>query len=147
MNQIENKTLLAPGSTDPFKITHEEGDPPKSVKRDATVGDLIRLLIQRLPVKEMADAQHGITLLDLVPEFEQPDVLSIDNDDLVWLNGKVETKVPSAEPGGEPTLMLGLMAARLKEALYPMTKSEAKEQRKVSKNETSKEPVPEEVKA
>ena len=112
MKQIDNVTLLAPGSKEPFTIAYAEGD-----VRDATVGDLIRHLVRNMPVERMEDAQHGVRLLDLLPHEGQEKVLNIEDADLAWLNGKVETLGPK---------VIGLMAARLKEALHPMSVAERK---------------------
>lgn len=120
MKQIANTTMIAPGADKPFTITMEEGVPPK----DARVSDLVRLLVQRLPVKTMAEAEYGVRVLDATPRDEAGEILNLEDADYSWLMKMVDEEAPK---------LLGLMAVRLRDALQPMSVAERKEQRNGAK--------------
>lgn len=126
MKQVDNsKPLLAPGSTESYTIAWNEGDAPQP----AYPSDMLRLLLNRAPVKTMADSHHSLRVFDAIkPDKEDvvPKVLKFEDADHAWLLKAVEDAAPAA---------LGIMAFRLKDALAPMSVKERKAARNGIKDE------------
>ncbi len=139
--QIDNSIpLLTPTGEGNYILNTVEDDEehPGKVKivasKEAHPSDLIRLLVERIPVESMADSHHGIRLLELVRKDDDgepcPDKLKIEDADYSWLMKRLGAAGPKA---------LGLMASRLKDALEPMSHAKRKKDRKKAKQEEAEE--------
>lgn len=129
LHQIDNsEPLLAPGSAKPYMLIQEED----GSRTPAYPSEMIRLLLQRAPVKTMADSHHALRVYDVIKADDEgvtPAVLKFEDADHAWLLKSVEEAGPVA---------LGVMAARLKDALQPMSVSE----RRKAKSQKKTEPEP-----
>ena len=127
MKQIDNsEPLRAPGSAKSYMIQwgNDGGEKP------AYPSDMLRVFLNRAPVKTMADSLHALRILDLIEPGEDdvtPDVLKVEDADHAWLLKAVEEAGPAA---------VGIIASRLKDALQPMSVSDKRAAKKKTEPET-----------